>query len=525
MEVTDESGTEVYHTPRSCFCFVEGSELTGLIDEGSFPDYYSAAASAIDESEVGCVDISMGDVNGVEGDRLKSAIDWRDTAEENSGESVKPQHRSKPDRDLDAAVDVKLDGDVRRESEERLEKGAVDIADRSVHVAEDRSSDVSDPADEAEDEDQAGKVNGTTGEKGDGETESCVFDEGRTPQEDARLGDVHGAVVGTTDAADSEVEGAVTDSEAAFTRVTDAISADTRLIDVTDETEESKEAPVTGERKLDPPVDATLEPDGVGEIAEHDEGQPPQDAAEVDDPNRVVDVSDVTEGGVARHIPDTDDKSLVKPVSDVSNERVIDVTDVIEEKEVKCVAAEQFKEKGNKMFKEGKLNEAIDAYSDGLRVCDPEEPGDKIRAILFANRAAVLLAEGSHDDAIADCTEAIYYDPDYIKAYLRRFQSYEAQKKWHEALSDVNKAIELDPSLIGRYGAKQRKIETLSKEQFEKEKDEMVGKLKEFGNWALGKVGLNLDNFQVEQNEGGSYNIQFKPGGQPGPEQAESGSG
>lgn len=49
-----------------------------------------------------------------------------------------------------------------------------------------------------------------------------------------------------------------------------------------------------------------------------------------------------------------------------------------------------------------------------------------------------------------------------------------------------------------------------AQEQFEKEKAELMDKLKGFGNWALGKVGLSLDNFKLEQNsETGGYNIQF----------------
>lgn len=50
-----------------------------------------------------------------------------------------------------------------------------------------------------------------------------------------------------------------------------------------------------------------------------------------------------------------------------------------------------------------------------------------------------------------------------------------------------------------------------SEEQFEKEKEEMMGKLKDFGNFVLGKIGLSLDNFKVEQNpDTGAYNISFQ---------------
>ena len=55
-----------------------------------------------------------------------------------------------------------------------------------------------------------------------------------------------------------------------------------------------------------------------------------------------------------------------------------------------------------------------------------------------------------------------------------------------------------------------------SEDLFEKEKKEMIDKLKDLGNFVLGKVGLSLDNFKVEQNpETGSYNIQFQQNPKP----------
>ncbi len=38
----------------------------------------------------------------------------------------------------------------------------------------------------------------------------------------------------------------------------------------------------------------------------------------------------------------------------------------------------------------------------------------------------------------------------------------------------------------------------------------MMGKLKDVGNSLLGMFGMSLDNFQLNQNNGGGYNIQYK---------------
>jgi hypothetical protein len=46
--------------------------------------------------------------------------------------------------------------------------------------------------------------------------------------------------------------------------------------------------------------------------------------------------------------------------------------------------------------------------------------------------------------------------------------------------------------------------------QQEKEKDEMLGKLKELGDGLLGKFGLSTDMFKFDQQEGGGYNLRFQ---------------
>lgn len=47
-------------------------------------------------------------------------------------------------------------------------------------------------------------------------------------------------------------------------------------------------------------------------------------------------------------------------------------------------------------------------------------------------------------------------------------------------------------------------------EQQTKEKDEMLGKLKELGNGLLGNFGLHTDMFKFEQQPGGGYGLKFE---------------
>lgn len=86
---------------------------------------------------------------------------------------------------------------------------------------------------------------------------------------------------------------------------------------------------------------------------------------------------------------------------------------------------------------------------------------------------------------------------------------YEEQEKIEEAYEEYKKLEEENP------GDKfiQDKIRTLKvkvDEINEKRKEEVMSGLKNIGNSVLGYFGLSLDNFKMEQGEGGGYNIQFK---------------
>merc|ERR1712048_1325185 len=101
---------------------------------------------------------------------------------------------------------------------------------------------------------------------------------------------------------------------------------------------------------------------------------------------------------------------------------------------------------------------------------------------------------------------AVKLDGEYVKAYLRRSLAYESKEKWHDSLEDLKKAIELEPSLRSREYKRQAILEKRAQEQFEKDKDEMMGKLKDLGNSVLGKFGMSMDNFKMEQDPNtGSY--------------------
>ncbi|XP_061176890.1 protein unc-45 homolog B-like [Saccostrea echinata] len=104
--------------------------------------------------------------------------------------------------------------------------------------------------------------------------------------------------------------------------------------------------------------------------------------------------------------------------------------------------ANALKEEGNKFFKEGKIAEALDAYTRALGVIDIKD-GEK--AVILKNRAACYLKEEDYQAVINDCTAALEVTPSDPKALYRRCQAYEQLGKVEEAYKDAAALIKADP--------------------------------------------------------------------------------
>jgi len=75
---------------------------------------------------------------------------------------------------------------------------------------------------------------------------------------------------------------------------------------------------------------------------------------------------------------------------------------------------------------------------------------------------------------------------------------------------DYKKILEINPqSKLARKSVQSLPQQIQVKQ--EREKEEMMGKLKEVGNSLLGLVGLSLDNFQFNQDPNtGGYSVNFQ---------------
>ncbi|XP_042223856.1 tetratricopeptide repeat protein 1-like isoform X1 [Homarus americanus] len=179
-----------------------------------------------------------------------------------------------------------------------------------------------------------------------------------------------------------------------------------------------------------------------------------------------------------------------------------------EEKSVKRDESLTQKESGNDSFRNGQFQEAVAAYTAGLRLCPLSYPKD--RAILYSNRAAAKVKMDLKKEAISDCNKAVELHDTYTKAILRRATLNEETDNLDEALKDFRRVLELDPSHKESEEAV-RRLPDMINERNEKLKEEMMGKLKDLGNVFLRPFGLSTSNFELQQDpNSGGYNISFK---------------
>ncbi|XP_019348455.1 RNA polymerase II-associated protein 3 isoform X1 [Alligator mississippiensis] len=97
------------------------------------------------------------------------------------------------------------------------------------------------------------------------------------------------------------------------------------------------------------------------------------------------------------------------------------------------------KEKGNKYFKQGIYDEAIECYTRGMHA-DPYNP------VLPTNRASSFFRMKKYSVAESDCNLALALDKNYTKAYARRGAARFALKNLQGAKEDYQKVLELDPN-------------------------------------------------------------------------------
>jgi tetratricopeptide repeat protein 1 len=203
--------------------------------------------------------------------------------------------------------------------------------------------------------------------------------------------------------------------------------------------------------------------------------------------------------------------------------------------------ARELKESGNAKFRMAQYEEALNDYREALQCLDEpianeqetekeskdeieegkekiDETMNELRVQLHGNSAAVLLKMQMYEDAESECTAALKLDSDYTKALLRRATAAEAQVKPGAALADYERVIKLEQEHNEEQTAAWRvasagraRVAQAAQEEAERERAELMGKMKGMADKVLGFFGMSTDDFQMTQDpESGGYSISTK---------------
>ena len=135
--------------------------------------------------------------------------------------------------------------------------------------------------------------------------------------------------------------------------------------------------------------------------------------------------------------PDTDNNNVASTSAGGGNIHIEDdptpeyITEEVNEEELaekeKSMTADELeanKEKANRMkleanelFKNNQAGEAVDIYTEALKICPLKD--SKERAVLYGNRAAAKIKLESKKSALDDCSKALELWPDYVRVLLR----------------------------------------------------------------------------------------------------------
>ncbi|KAM7534876.1 hypothetical protein Aperf_G00000104839 [Anoplocephala perfoliata] len=99
------------------------------------------------------------------------------------------------------------------------------------------------------------------------------------------------------------------------------------------------------------------------------------------------------------------------------------------------LAAIALKNRGNRYFKVGRYDKAVECYTEALEQCPLESVED--RATFYQNRAAARENLGEIENAIVDCNSSLELCPTYIKALNRRARLYEKLGNLEDSLHDI----------------------------------------------------------------------------------------
>lgn len=148
---------------------------------------------------------------------------------------------------------------------------------------------------------------------------------------------------------------------------------------------------------------------------------------------------------------------------------------------------EDFKEQGNKAFKNNLYQDAINLWTSAI---DLDITNRKVVCKLYSNRATALFKLKKYEEAINDCNKCLSNDPNFIKALTRRAECHFAiagatvgstsdqKEKLQKSLTDYEKALEMenhDESMISQIKTKIKQIKVAIKRSGRKDHYSALG--------------------------------------------------
>ena len=195
---------------------------------------------------------------------------------------------------------------------------------------------------------------------------------------------------------------------------------------------------------------------------------------------------------------DSEEGTDIKPKTDE------EAVPLLKQGEGDITKALEYKMKGNEMFKWKEYIEALDYYNQAIWYWPDSE--QKQLSVFYNNKGIVFIQLEKDDEALKWFEESLKYNEDYLKPRFQRMKILKKKEDYTAAIEDAKFILQKD-SNFGSIQYELKHLEKLEKEKMEKMKDEVLGNLKNLGNSILGKFGMSLDNFKLNQNPDGTYNI------------------
>jgi len=128
--------------------------------------------------------------------------------------------------------------------------------------------------------------------------------------------------------------------------------------------------------------------------------------------------------------------------------------------------AEEHRQKGNAIYKEGKFPAALKEYEEACR----RNPKD---AKIYGNMALCYLKLMEPVMAIKKCEEALKHDPKFVKAYERMGKCHMLMKKFDKAMQAFEEGLKLDPeNAVCQSGKREAQMKIMGFGQTEEDRAE-----------------------------------------------------